>query len=396
MTGCAVPPRAESGSTLRLVVAPDSFKGSLSAAEVAAAIATGLRQVWPDAQVLEVPLADGGEGTLEAVLRGGGQRRFATVRGAAGGERRAAWGEVRWEGASAALLEVAQVVPITDTEAMALAVTRRDTRGLGELLGAVLDAGHRQLLFALGGSSTNDGGAGLLNALGVVYRDAAGAALDPTPEALVDLARVDTSALDSRLAGGQLTVLSDVTNPLCGSLGATAVFGPQKGLLQGEIGALDQVIKRYAGLCEAAFGRKVMHLPGAGAAGGLGFALLLLGARLRSGAEVVAELAGLDAALTGADWLITGEGRSDLQTLLGKAPLIAAEHAARRGVPALLLSGSCAREALAQLHEHFAACFALPFGPMSLAQAMAEAPALLSATAIEVAQLIAAASSVRA
>lgn len=376
---------------MRLVVAPDSFKGSLDAAGVAAAIAAGLRRVWPEAQVLQVPLADGGEGTLAAVLGRGGRRRHAKVRGATGSLRRVAWGEVPWAGGRAALLEVAQVVPLTDANALARPVTQRDTRGLGELVRKVLDAGHRHLLFALGGSSTNDGGAGLLQALGVELRNAAGQAIEPTPEGLAQLASVGVVKLDPRLAECELTVLSDVTNPLCGERGATAIFGPQKGVAADALEALDRCLARYATHCETALSRKAQHLPGAGAAGGLGFALQLLGARLNSGAEAVADLVGLDAALSGADWLFTGEGRSDRQTLLGKTPMIAAQRAARLGVPAVLISGGIDRDTLPHLHRHFVACFALPFGPMPLDQAMAEAAALLSATAAEVAQLIAAA-----
>jgi glycerate kinase len=182
-----------------------------------------------------------------------------------------------------------------------------------------------------------------------------------------------------------------VDNPLCGPRGATAVFGPQKGLGSEEIAPLDALMARYARLAEAALGREAQHRPGAGAAGGLGFALQLLGAEFRSGAEVVATVIGLDAALAGADWLFTGEGRSDAQTLAGKAPCVAAAHARAGGVPTILVSGGIDRAALPLLSAHFAACFALPFGPMALPEALVDARTLLADSARQIAQLMRAA-----
>jgi len=374
----------------RIVLAPDSFKGSLSAPAVAEALAQGVLAVWPQAEILRRPLADGGEGTLDAVLAQGGRRCQATVSGAGGAARQAHWGVVSWQGREAALLEVAQVVPITDAAAMQIPVAKRSSLGLGELVRLALDAGHRELLFALGGSSTNDGGAGLLCALGLRFFDRHGDALAPTPEGLAPLHSIDTAALDPRLAECRITALSDVSNPLCGEAGATAIFGPQKGVAPEEVRSLDEHIERFAELCERALGRSAQTLPGAGAAGGLGFALQLLDANLQSGAETVADLIDLDAALTGADWLITGEGRSDAQTLLGKTPWVAAQRATSQGVPATLVSGSIDRAALPQLESRFAGCFALPFGPMRLSEAIADAAPLLSATSRQLAQLFAA------
>src|SRR5207248_10997115 len=184
------------------------------------------------------------------------------------------------------------------------------TRGLGELIRLLLDAGIKRFLVGLGGSSTNDGGAGLLAALGLKLLDAAGGAIAPTPSGLAALARVEASGLDDRLASARFTILSDVDNPLCGARGATAIFGPQKGVRPESVAAIDARLAHFAALSEAALRRNAKDQPGAGAAGGLGFALLLLGGELRSGAEVVADLLGLDAALAGADWLITGEGRT--------------------------------------------------------------------------------------
>jgi glycerate 2-kinase len=371
-----------------IVVAPDSFKGSLLAADVAAAIATGVRRALPEAELRLRPMADGGEGTLDAVLASGGERRTAHVRGAAGAPVRAAYGLIA---NNTAVIESAQVVGLTDAEATAHPVEARSTRGLGELILMLLDAGAKSFLVGLGGSSTNDGGAGLLAALGLRLQDANGRPIEATPAGLAALSRLDASALDPRLALARITILSDVDNPLCGERGATAIFGRQKGVGAESVDAIDARLARFATLAEAAVGRRAKERPGAGAAGGLGFALLLLGGELRSGAEVVAELLGLDAALDGADWLITGEGRSERQTLLGKTPLVVARHAAARGVPATLVSGSIDRAALPELSRHFAGCHSITFGPTTLEACIADAAGLLADRAEQLARLFAAA-----
>jgi glycerate kinase len=264
---------------------------------------------------------------------------------------------------------------------------------VGELLRILLDAGLRHFMIGLGGSSTNDGGAGLLCALGLQLRDARGAAVEPTPEGLAALARVDATALDPRLAESTITLMSDVNNPFCGERGATAIFGPQKGVAAAQVPAIDAVLARYGALAEGAVGRSAAANPGAGAAGGLGFALQLLGGEFRSGAAVVADLIGLDAALEGADWAFTGEGRSDTQTLLAKAPFAVAQRAAARGVPVTLLSGAVDAAALPALGRHFAGAFALPGGPASLADCIAQARALLADRAEQIARVYASAAS---
>jgi glycerate kinase len=367
-----------------VVVAPDSFKGSLSALEVAQAIAAGVRRALPEAQVRLCPMADGGEGTLDAMLAQGGERRTLRVRGAAQAQRDAAVGLLP---DGSAVIETAEIVGITDALAMQTDVEARSTRGMGEAIRMLLDAGARRFFVALGGSSTNDGGAGLLVGLGAKLLDAQGRELDPTPAALGALARVDASGLDARLAQATFVAMSDVDNPLTGEHGATAVFGPQKGVTAERIGPLDAVLAHFAALAETALGRAARELPGAGAAGGLGFALHLLGARFEPGAEVVAAQVGLDAALQSADWLITGEGRSDAQTLHGKAPFIACRHARAAGVPATLLSGGVDSNALARLGEHFAGCFSPAPGPITLEVAIRDAARLLTNEAEQLARL---------
>jgi glycerate kinase len=377
-----------------VVLAPDSFKGSLDAPAVAAAIEIGFRRVWPAVEVRIRPMADGGEGTLDAVIASAGprgERRTLSVRNAAGTPQEAAYGLLRDERGTTAVVEAAQIVGITDASGMRAPVSQRDTRGIGELIRALLDQGVRRFMIGLGGSSTNDGGAGLLAELGLELTDAHGNASMPTPAGLADLARVNGATLDPRLIDASITIMSDVNNPLSGERGATTIFGPQKGVLPADVQAIDGVLRAFAAKAEAALGREAASQPGAGAAGGLGFALRLLGGTFASGAEVVADLVGLDAALQGADWAITGEGRTDVQTLLGKTPFVVAQRAARANVPVTLLSGAVDAAALAELGRVFAGCFALQSGPMSLERCIAEAPTLLADRAEALARLFGAA-----
>ncbi|CAB3798181.1 glycerate kinase [Pararobbsia alpina] len=373
-----------------IVVAPDSFKGSLSAQQVGDAIAAGLRRVWPKADVRVRPLADGGEGTLDALLANGGKRMKLHVRNAAGGPCEAQSGLLPDQ---TAIIETAEIVGITDAAGMAIPIEARSTLGLGDAIRTHLDQDARRILIALGGSSTNDGGAGLLNALGIRLLDADGKSLPPSPNAFERLAQIDASGLDTRLKGCSLMAMTDVDNPLCGKHGASAVFGPQKGASPKQVEKLDHALSHFADLLENALGKRVRDMPGAGAAGGLGFALHALGATFRPGAEVVAAEAALDEALQGADWMITGEGRSDAQTLHGKTPFVACEHARRLGVPASLLSGGIDVSALPQLNQYFSGCFSPTPGPMTLQTAIAEAGTLLADGAEQLARLFDAARS---
>jgi glycerate 2-kinase len=381
MTAPPLPRESSAMSSLRpprVVLAPDSFKGSLDAAAVCAAIARGLRRVWPEADIRSCPMADGGEGTLDAVLSQGGVRRTRVVAGASGTARTAAYGVLETDAGTTAVIEIAQVVGITDPAGMATPVGDRSTGGAGELIRALLDDGVRRFMVGVGGSSTNDAGAGMLAALGLSLVTADGRKVAPTPRGLAALARVDAGGLDPRLRDSTITIMSDVNNPLCGERGATAIFGPQKGVRADEIAVFDAALVRWAALAEQALGRCAATKPGAGAAGGLGFALQVLGGEFRSGAEVVAALIGLDAALADADWAITGEGRTDAQTLLRKGPFVVAERARSAGVPVTLLSGAVDAAALPELSRVFAGCFALPAGPATLAECIAGAEALLA------------------
>jgi len=370
---------------LIVVIAPDSFKGSIAAPDTASAIAEGLRRVWPGAELRLCPMADGGEGTLDAVLSRGGQRLTARVNGAAGKTVEAGYGIVG-EG-KIAIIEAAQIVGLTDPDGTVIDVEQRSSRGIGELMAKLLDSGVLEFMVGLGGTSTNDGGAGMLASLGLRLLDAKGRMVNATPEGLAELAAVDAAALDPRLRRAIITIMSDVDNVLAGPRGATAIFGPQKGVRPERVGELDARLARFASLVEKALGKTARDRPGAGAAGGLGFALQLLGGEMRSGAEVVADLIGLDAALHGANWVITGEGRTDAQTLLGKTPLVVARRSAAMGVPATLISGGIDRAALPELSRHFAGCFSLTFGPITLEQCVAQAPGLLADRAEQLALL---------
>jgi glycerate kinase len=365
-----------------IVIAPDSFKGSLTARQVADAISRGILQAIPDARLQVCPIADGGEGTLDAMLHAGGNTQMIKLRDASGRLREA---PVAILPNGTAVIESAEIVGLTDTHATALPVGKRSTEGIGDAIRVLLDQGVRSFLIALGGSSTNDGGAGMLCALGLKLYDAAGVLLPPGPVALQKLARIDSSGLDSRLTASAIIGMSDVDNPLCGEHGATAVFGPQKGVETDQVAILDRALAHFAELLESTTGRQAANVAGAGAAGGLGYALLMLGAQLKSGAETVCSHIGLDTYLQDADWLITGEGRSDTQTLHGKAPFVAAQHARSFGVDSFLLSGAIDAQALPALRQHFTGCFSIVLGPVSLEQAIAQADRLLQASAEQIA-----------
>ncbi|WP_285260895.1 glycerate kinase [Halopseudomonas bauzanensis] len=371
---------------MKLVIAPDSFKESLSAEEVASAIARGWQSVYPDADIHLCPMADGGEGTVDAVLAAsGGERRELTVRGPLGQPVQAHWG---WLEDGQAVIEMAAASGLHWVQP-----AQRDARvttsyGTGELILAALDAGARRIILGIGGSATNDGGAGVLQALGVRLLDATGEPLAAGGAALIDLQRIELDGLDPRLAGIEILVAADVDNPLCGPRGASHVFGPQKGANPAQVEQLDRALGHFADLMAATLGEDYREVPGVGAAGGLGFAArAVLGARFRPGIELVAELSGLAAAMQGADLAITGEGRLDGQSLHGKTPVGVARVAQAAGVPVIALAGSLG-DGYQQVYEAgIEAAFSLAPGPVSLEQAMAEADLQLQSRAADIARL---------
>jgi glycerate kinase len=367
-----------------IVVAPNSFKGSLSAFQAAAAMERGILRAIPSANIHKCSMADGGEGTLDALLSSHGHRDLIPVRGADGAEKIAAVGEFD---DGIAVIEVAQIVGITDPIGMATPVAKRTTLGVGDAIKALLDRGYRQIRIALGGSSTNDGGAGMLVALGARLLDRHGLPLAPTPEYLNHVATIDVTDLDQRLADCKLLAMADVQNCLTGAEGATFIFGPQKGVSPAQLESFDAGIARFAACLETALAREASLTPGSGAAGGLGFAVRMLGGELRSGAGMIADLLGLDSLLSKADWVLTGEGRSDSQTLRGKAPHIVSERARQQGISVTLLSGAVDGQALSILNEHFAGCFSLVSRPMDLDTALQEAETLLANEAEQLARV---------
>lgn len=371
---------------MKLVIAPDSFKESLSAPEVAAAIARGWSRARPLDEILLRPMADGGEGTVDAVLAAtGGERRECTVRGPLGAPVQAHWG---WLEEGAAVIEMAAASGLHWVAPELRDATRTTSYGTGELIRAALDAGARKIILGLGGSATNDGGMGLLQALGVRFLDERGEPLGDGGAALAGLHAIDLAGLDPRLAGVEVEVAADVNNPLCGEHGASAVFGPQKGASPEQVRQLDAALARYAEVAARTLGQDHSLFPGVGAAGGLGFAArAFLKARFRPGVELVAEVSGLAEALQGADLAITGEGRLDEQSLHGKTPIGVARLAREAGVPLIALAGSLGK-GYGRLHEAgIAAAFSLVPGPISLAEAMAGAAGELEARAEELARL---------
>ena len=266
---------------LRVVAAPDSFKESMSAAAAAEAIRRGVLSVHHGAEVAMVPVSDGGEGLLDVVRDDKMVVHRTHVRNALGAQIEAEW----LQSGARAIIEVARVVGLQDIPAEQRNIMASDTRGVGSLIRAALDAGCLQIVLGLGGTATNDGGAGMLADLGVRFLDAAGLVLEPTPEKLAGLHQIDLANLDVRLGGVQLVMASDVTSPLVGPAGASATFGPQKGASPEQVDHLDQLLSNLAFLVEAQQDQPVSTIPGAGAAGGLGWALLVIGANPRPGFE---------------------------------------------------------------------------------------------------------------
>jgi glycerate 2-kinase len=322
----------------QVVIAPDKFKGSLTAAEVAGHLAAGLLRFRADLEVRLAPVADGGDGTLEAVLARGYTLLPVAVSGPTGKPADAAFA-VR---AKTAVVELAEASGLRRLPQGRLDPMNATSRGTGELLRAALDAGCEQIVVGLGGSACTDGGAGLLQALGVRLLDRQGRELGPGGAALRALHEVDLHGLDPRLAGARIVLASDVDNPLLGPKGAAAVYAPQKGADPAQVAELDAGLHRWAEVIAVATGADRSATPGAGAAGGVGFAALaVLGGQLRPGIELILELIEFDALLPGAQLVITGEGSLDQQSLHGKAPVGVAAAAARHGLPTVAVAGRC-------------------------------------------------------
>ena len=362
---------------MKFIFAPDSFKGSLSAVTCCDLLERAAEKIFPGVETVSVPVADGGEGTVDALLRAmGGQRMRACVTGPLFQPVTAEWGLL--PGGETAVLEMAQASGLPHVP-----VHQRDPRnttslGTGEMIVHALKQGVRKLLLGIGGSATNDGGLGMLTALGAVFTDAEGRPVSPVGGELIRVENADFSGLMPELKETEITVICDVTNPLLGPEGAAFVYGPQKGASPAIRDELEAGMAHCAALVSQAVGRDIARFPGAGAAGGLGAALGgVLGARLKSGIAAVLDAVNFDEKLTGVSLAVTGEGRMDAQSIrFGKVPVGVARRCAAKGIPTAVLAGGIAEgaEELFDLCE--CAIQTIVPGPMSLEEAMRNAPAL--------------------
>ncbi len=372
---------------MKVVIAPDKFRGSLSASEAAHAIAEGVRRADSSAEILEVPMADGGEGTVEALVAATrGTYREAVVSGPLGGGLSARFG-LLGDGETA-VLEMATASGLALIPADRRDPLRASTRGTGELLLAAIDAGASTLLIGIGGSATNDGGAGFAQAIGYRLLDRDGRELPPGGGSLDRLDRINQSGRDRRLDRASVSVACDVDNPLCGPRGASAVFGPQKGACARDVIRLDRNLANLARVIERDLGRDVRDVPGAGAAGGLGAGLLAFaGAKLKPGIDLVARAVDLEGKLRGADLLLTGEGAIDGSSVGGKTAVGVGRIARGLGVPAIALAGAISADARPVLAGGLVAYASLCCRPMTLDQAIADAHSLLSDAAEQVVRI---------
>ncbi|MCC6696795.1 MAG: glycerate kinase [Candidatus Hydrogenedentes bacterium] len=361
----------------RIVIAPDSFKECLSALEVAEALARGVRRAIPGAAIEIVPMADGGEGTVDALVAGsGGTLETCRVTGPLGEPVDATFGMLG--DGTTAIIEMAAASGLGLVAPEVRDPRHASTFGTGELLRAALDRGARRIILGIGGSATNDGGAGMAEALGYALLDEAGQPLPRGGAMLAHLARIDASGKDSRLAGCEVLVACDVTNPLCGPQGASAIYGPQKGATPRMVEELDAALRHFADVVLRQLGVAILDVPGAGAAGGLGGGLMAFAnGRLRPGVELVADVVHLEERVRGAALVITGEGRLDAQTPNGKTPVGVARVAKRCGVPVVAIAGSLGG-GYEQVYAHgIDAAFSICTGPMTLDYSRANAARLL-------------------
>ncbi len=373
---------------MKIVIAPQGFKAGISGLEAAEAIARGVAAVVPDAETVLAPVADGGDGTLNALVDAtGGQVFTSTITGPLGQPLEGRWG-VMGDGSTA-------VVEMALASGLALVPQRRrnprvtTTAGTGEILKEALDRGYTRVIVGLGGSATNDGGAGMATALGARFLDSEGRPLPPGGSALARLDRIETQGLHPALGQATIIAATDVTNPLCGPDGASAVFGPQKGANPEMVQELDAALANFARVVARDLHRDVSEQPGAGAAGGLGAGLMAFaGATLQSGIDMVCEVLEFDALLQGADLVITGEGRADRSTIFNKAPAGVARHAQAQGVPTVLLAGSLG-QGYEELYNHgLAAVVCIADRPMSFDVSLSRSAELLESAAERTLRLI--------
>jgi glycerate 2-kinase len=375
---------SKGGIKMRIVIAPDSFKECLTAREVALSLKKGFESELPLTKVDIYPMADGGEGTVDALVYSTKGRIIEIQATGPLGEETNSYYGILGDGQTV-VIEVAQIVGLTMTSIRNPMITT--SFGLGELINHALNEGYRKFIIGLGGSATNDGGVGMLQALGGTFLNQNNEPVTPNGGALGSVKSADFSRINPLLSECELVVASDVENILCGHEGASYVFGPQKGASEQDILTLDEGLKHYAAICEKELGKSLQSIPGAGAAGGLGFAFLLLGAKIQSGAKIVAQAIGLEQHIESADWVITGEGQSDYQSLYGKVPVYVAKIAKQYNVKSMLISGSLG-SGYEKLYDYFISCQSITKGPISLEDSMKNAKQLLFDSSRDFARLI--------
>ncbi|MDA1279762.1 MAG: glycerate kinase [Chloroflexi bacterium] len=362
----------------KVVLAPQGFKESLTGLEIAEAMALGVKRVWPEAETVAVPVADGGDGTLQALVdSSSGEVRTAFVEDAIGRRIEAEWGALG--NGTTAVIEVARAAGLAR-----LTIDERDLRntstfGVGQLFLEALNAGFSDFIIGVGGSATNDGGAGMIQAMGGKLLGKDGRELARGGIALADLTDIDVSGLDSRMVDASVLVACDVNNPLCGPRGASAVFGPQKGATSQDVQDLDRALANYARVIAKDLHTDVAEIPGAGASGGLGAGLMgFFDARLRLGADIVMDAVNIDEHLKDAELVIVGEGQFDRSTVFNKAPVAVARRAKKYGIPVIGIAGSLGA-GFREVHEHgIDAVFSLVNRPMSLRAAMEDTRRLVT------------------
>ncbi|WP_195573906.1 glycerate kinase [Paenibacillus sp. 1001270B_150601_E10] len=370
------------------LLAPDSFKESMTAKEVCIAMEEGMRKVYPDAEYIHVPMADGGEGTVQSLVDAtGGKIYEAEVTGPLGQPVKARYG-IMGDGVTAAI-EMASASGIHHVTKETKNPFITTTYGTGELIRECLDKGITKIIIGIGGSATNDGGTGMAEALGVRFLNAAGQSIPRGGGSLDQLATIDVTGLDERLKHVEMIVACDVTNPLCGEHGASHVFGPQKGATREMVKVLDDNLAHYADIVREQLHKDVRDIPGAGAAGGLGAGLLIFTqATLQRGIDIVIEYTGLKAKLAEADYCLTGEGGMDFQTKFGKTPYGVAKAAKEANTKVIAIAGYIGEGIEALYDEGIDAIFGIVPGAAELEKVLAEGPQNVSRTCENIARLI--------
>lgn len=359
---------------MKIVLAPDSYKGSLSAIQASKTMKKAVKCILPASKVIEKPMADGGEGTLDALLTAReGKRISITITGPLGKKCSTTYAIVEEK---IAIIECATIAGLVQVPEVNRNPDDTTSFGIGEVIKDALNKRCSEFIIGLGGSAVNDGGLGMLQALGLQAKNAQGELVGCFGRHLHDVTSIDFSTLDARLHSVSIKVASDVDNPLCGIRGATYVYGPQKGATPDQLEKYDHSLKRYGSLMETEIEKSIMSRPGAGAAGGLGFAFLALGAELVSGAKLLAQNIQVEEEIKAADLVLTGEGQSDTQTLYGKAPSYIASLANMYQVPVVLISGSLSGN-LDSLRHHFSGCFSIINQSLTLNECMNRADELL-------------------